>query len=153
MSNKQLRVLLWSGSPVRMEVVRRIGPNASGLMINTYSITHPKTGGVFAYSITYQNEESGTLHREGGPARVLYNSSWRVVQQNWYRNGELHREDGPAVMNFCDGRHIPKKDRWYLNGNWVGSRIWKWPGCYMKVRPARWERAKKEFLLHEVHGS
>jgi hypothetical protein len=40
------------------------------------------------------------LHREGGPAVLLYEGD-----KSWWKNGKMHREDGPAE-ELRDGRRI-----------------------------------------------
>ena len=49
---------------------------------------------------------NGKLHREEGPAMLLYDNS-----EEWYIDGLLHRENGPAI-NHANGHH-----EWYLHGN------------------------------------
>lgn len=56
--------------------------------------------------------DSGQLHREGGPA-VEHPDGSRF----WWRNGKLHREDGPAVeipgdrQEWCQNGKLHREDR------------------------------------------
>tara|TARA_B110000503_G_C7058933_1_gene375765 strand:+ start:856 stop:1116 length:261 start_codon:yes stop_codon:yes gene_type:complete len=49
---------------------------------------------------------NGLLHREEGPAIILYDGT-----KAWYLNNKCHREDGPAVewFNGCNEWHYHGK--------------------------------------------
>lgn len=73
---------------------------------------------------------NGTLHREDGPAIVLFNGDkfWYFCgvlhrldgpaielangQKEWFVRGHRHRTDGPAII-WCNN-----DQEWFINGTW-----------------------------------
>jgi len=47
----------------------------------------------------YYNSDN-ELHREGGPARIVYFDNGDVADEYYYKNGLQHRDDGPAVIAY-----------------------------------------------------
>lgn len=60
-------------------------------------------------------DENGKLHREGGPAEILYYTHGQLEQETWYTHGEKDREDGPATVKYYPFGVI-EKEIWYKNG-------------------------------------
>lgn len=59
------------------------------------------------------------VHRLGGPAAI-----WRDGREAWYRNGLLHREDGPARVIWCKscGDYGYQRRLYYLDGKRVSQK-------------------------------
>lgn len=53
------------------------------------------------------------IHRENGPARVVYGESGDIITQVWYRQNKLHRIAAPAILHNDGGR---QEECWYENG-------------------------------------
>lgn len=60
--------------------------------------------------------EHGQLHREDGPAVIIYYEDGTVGSEKWYKNGELHREDGPAEIHYNEDNSV-WREYWYVNGD------------------------------------
>ena len=65
--------------------------------------------GSIEYEAWYQN---GKLHREDGPAKIVYRTDGSVEIELWYQNGKLHREDGPAQIGYRTDGSVGY-DMWY----------------------------------------
>lgn len=60
--------------------------------------------------------EEPKLHRENGPAHIIYNTSKESphIKELWYKNGKKHRTDGPAVVvRDPNTRKILMEEFWY----------------------------------------
>jgi len=65
------------------------------------------------HSYELSDEHDKVLHREDGPARIIYNE--QSTLQEWFIDGAHHREDDrPAVIVTFNGVII--KMKWYQNG-------------------------------------
>lgn len=74
--------------------------------LEQYKATQSPNGKVNSHGTVLYKNESGKLHRDGGPAKVEVNG-----HEEWYQNGKLHREDGPALKFDEDYQE------WYQNDN------------------------------------
>jgi len=55
------------------------------------------------------------LHREDGPARIIFNNS-KVDKEIYYINGLIHREAKPAYISYYESGEI-MYEIWYNNNN------------------------------------
>lgn len=60
----------------------------------------------------YDWYKHGVLHRENGPASIIYKDG-QLIQEDWYFNGKRHRLGGPAMVRVGD-REWPGD--YYVNG-------------------------------------
>jgi hypothetical protein len=64
---------------------------------------------------TERRYRHGKLHREDGPAEILYENGQKIIEY-WYHDGKWHRDDGPAVIAYKDGRI--SGERWCRYGEY-----------------------------------
>jgi len=57
--------------------------------------------------------KNGLLHRDEGPAMILYTYRGGVADEGWFQNGKYHREDGPAWISYYDDFECSRY--YYLN--------------------------------------
>ena len=62
----------------------------------------------------WYNDETGELHREGGPALIYPDG-----EEQWFSNGETHREGGPALTDSYGD------DIWYWHGTQMSEEEYK----------------------------
>ncbi len=78
-----------------------------------------KNGEIVAKRTKNKREEQwyrgDKLHRDDGPAKIIYSYSGAVHLQSWYQNGKVHRNDGPAYILF-DSNGKPEREFWHQNG-------------------------------------
>ena len=58
---------------------------------------------------------NGELHRDDGPAEIIYRRDGSIYWQEWYLNGKRHRSDGPASIKYKRDGSIERQE-WWLNG-------------------------------------
>jgi hypothetical protein len=58
--------------------------------------------------VVWKNEH-GVVHRDNGPARIVYWENGVVRLQEYRKGGVLHRLNGPALARFYDNG---EKERW-----------------------------------------
>lgn len=46
--------------------------------------------------------ETGQLHRDDGPAVVMYSQNAAKIYEEWRKNGLIWKEDGPAVIEYFE---------------------------------------------------
>ena len=46
----------------------------------------------------YKDETSLDLHREDGPAKIIYRKNGNIDYEEYYKDGVLYREYGPAAI-------------------------------------------------------
>jgi hypothetical protein len=56
---------------------------------------------------------AGELHREDGPARIVYNNLGKIIKKMFYMNGFINREYGPAIIHYYSNHSI-KVEYFYL---------------------------------------
>lgn len=61
----------------------------------------------------YQDQK---LHRENGPAFIMYNEDGIIIEKKWYIHGELRRILEHSFDENCDSRCDSWYDTWYKNG-------------------------------------
>jgi antitoxin component YwqK of YwqJK toxin-antitoxin module len=59
--------------------------------------------------------ENNKMHREDGPAEIMYYSNRQVCSEKYYIEGRLHRIDGPAYIGYS-GNGIVEVEEYFLNG-------------------------------------
>lgn len=64
---------------------------------------------------------NGHLFRRGGPAETFYVSFGIVVKEVWYEKEGVgpHREDGPAMIEYSVSTGRIDNMVWYWNGRWL----------------------------------
>jgi antitoxin component YwqK of YwqJK toxin-antitoxin module len=56
----------------------------------------------------------GVLHRDDGPAIIIYFSNGTIESESFYINGKLHREDGPAIIIYFSNGTI-ESESFYIS--------------------------------------
>lgn len=74
--------------------------------------------GVYRLSTIYWYRH-GKLHRDDGPAKIIYSVSGHVCGDVWYRDGLKHRDYGPAESLNSD-------IKWYIRGIDLTEPINEW---------------------------
>ena len=64
----------------------------------------------------FKDETSLDLHREDGPAKIIYRKNGNIDYEEYYKDGVLHREDGPAKIRYYNNGDI-EYEEYYKNGN------------------------------------
>lgn len=62
------------------------------------------------------------LHKNDGPARMLFYENGHPRSEEWMLNGRLHREDGPAITKF-DENGVIREQCWYNDGELENQRL------------------------------
>jgi hypothetical protein len=75
----------------------------------------------------------GFLHRDGGPASLVYEADGTLMTEEWSRFGRCHRKDGPAYMHR-EGSRVYYQ--WWLHG-------------YNYRDPTFWSRYDQEYELDD----
>lgn len=58
----------------------------------------------------------GTIHRDGGPAQIIYDAQGRVKREMWKKHGHYFRDDnGPAEVTYCPNGTVSSED-YYVRG-------------------------------------
>jgi hypothetical protein len=60
-------------------------------------------------------QDRDLLHREDGPAFIMYDEQDRVRGEVYQRHGLLHRDDGPAVINYFENG-MAQTEQWFYEG-------------------------------------
>lgn len=64
---------------------------------------------------------NGLLHREDGPADIVYDKNGQKSVERWYLKGILHRFDGPAVITYKNGKL--QSEQWVLDNKVVNPTV------------------------------
>lgn len=57
----------------------------------------------------------GKLHRNVGPAKIIYHSNGRIHRSEWYQNGLLHRANKAAIISYSNTGEVIES-KFYENG-------------------------------------
>ena len=63
------------------------------------------------------------LHREDGPAYIMYNKNGNVAYEGYWIDGKPHREDGPARIYYYENGDVEYKE-YFINGNEITREEW-----------------------------
>lgn len=85
----------------------------------------------------------GRLHREDGPAKIIYYKHGTKSYEEYLKNGESHREDGPAYVEYDPDGLI--RDCIFV---WKGERVGFWE-LFDQVLP----ESQKTLLKNWLHAS
>lgn len=77
-------------------------------------ITHFSHNIIETHLLRYQ-----FVHRDNGPARIIYDSTYRLVEENYFDQNQMHKEDGPARIRYSK-RGIAVEDYF-----WRGVQVTK----------------------------
>lgn len=64
--------------------------------------------------LTLKYYENNILHREDGPAVIMYDEKNKIKLKAYYTRGMLHREDGPALIEYNKNGYV-EKIHYYMN--------------------------------------
>jgi len=58
--------------------------------------------------------EAGELHRDNGPAVIMYSQSGAKIFEEWRKNGLIWRKDGPAIVEYFESGE-KASESWFNN--------------------------------------
>ena len=62
--------------------------------------------------------KGGKLHRENGPAQILYYENGNVKREYYYKDFKLHNENGPAIICYDENGNI-ESEECYINNKLI----------------------------------
>jgi len=55
------------------------------------------------------SDSDHSMHRDFGPAMILFHPNGQMSAQWWFKNNSKHREDGPAVVKYNEDGGITEE--------------------------------------------
>jgi len=89
----------------------------------TKSIDYYSNGNI-RYEKWHREDGEFYLHREDGPAYVVYYVSGEKMNEAWWVNGKKHRIDGPAFIHYNEDDTI-WLESYYINGKRLSKEEWE----------------------------